>query len=76
MYKSYVFIMLLVVVVVVSAATGRASECVGKTHYDSQCDWLLLIQQSMPALKLLNVGAWTMSLGREFHRKRSFEKKF
>jgi hypothetical protein len=29
---------LVVVVVVVNAVTGRASECVDKTHYDSRCD--------------------------------------
>ena len=57
-----------VVVVVVNAVTGRASECVDKTHYESRCDWLLLIQQSIPALKLLTVGAWTMSLGKAFHK--------
>jgi len=57
-----------VVVVVVDAVTGKASECVDKTHYDSRCDWLLLSQQSMPALKLLTEGAWTISLGKAFHK--------
>ena len=66
MYKLFGF--LLVVVVVIYAVTGKASECVDKTHYDSRYDWLLLIQQSMPALKLLTVGAWTISFGRAFHK--------
>ncbi len=56
------------VVAVVDAVTGKASECVGKTHYDSRCDWLLPSQQSMPALKMLTEGAWTISLGKAFHK--------
>ena len=29
---------LVVAVVVVDAVTGKASDCVDKTHYDSRCD--------------------------------------
>ena len=37
-------------------------------HYDSRFAWLLLIQQSRPALKLLTVSALTTSLGKLFHK--------
>jgi hypothetical protein len=37
-------------------------------HYDSRFAWLLLIQQSRPALKLLTVFALTTSLGKLFHK--------
>ncbi len=37
-------------------------------HYDSRFAWLLLIQQSRPALKLLTVSALTTSLGKLFQK--------
>ena len=39
-----------------------------QAHYDSRCDRLLLIQQSMPALKLFTVGDSTSLFGNEFHK--------
>ena len=39
-----------------------------QAHYDSRFVWLLLIQQSKPALKLLTEGAVTKFSGKAFHK--------
>jgi hypothetical protein len=57
----------ILVVVVVIAVTGKPVSVVS-AHYDSRFAWLLLIQQSRPALKLLNVSELTTSLGKLFNR--------
>ena len=54
-----------VVVVVCCAGLGDQWVCC-QAHYDSWCAWLLLIQQSRDALKLLTVVAVTISLGKAF----------
>jgi len=53
--------------VVVIAVTGKPVSVVS-AHYESRFAWLLLIQQSRPALKLLTVSELTTSLHKLFNR--------
>ena len=61
-------VVVVVVVVIDQAVTGKASECGSKHTKKNQYDRMLLVQQSMPALKLFTVGDLTSLFGNEFYK--------